>query len=131
MVNHAGNRGFAVVEIVIAILVFSIVIAAAYTGNAGQLRQVGSAFAETKALRIASSRLEALRDVATPLALGDSVVAVPKGSSGFLPSVRAIQTVRRLEAELTEVEVIVSWLPRGAKTRRRIYLTTWLDRRAK
>ena len=129
--NHAGNRGFAVVEVIIAIIVFSVVIAAAYTGNAGQLRQVGSAFGETKALRIASSRLEALRDAATPLVLGGSDVELPEGPSGFLPSVQAIQSVRRIEDGLTEVVVTVSWLPRGAKTRRRIHLTTWIDRRAK
>ena len=62
MVRREQSQGFMLIEAVIAIVVFAIIAAVAFTGDVTQLRQVSTSFAELKAGRLASSRLEQLRD---------------------------------------------------------------------
>ena len=118
------------VETMIAMVILAVVMSVAFTGDRGQLQHVASAFRETKASRLAAGRLEALRDPARVLAIGDSEFVLANDVTLGLGSAIGTQSVRRLEPGLFEVVVTVSWLPPGASRRRRVELATWIERRS-
>jgi hypothetical protein len=92
------------------------------------LRHVAQSFAETKASRLASSRLEILRADPRAPEMGVTGFRFEPDTTDGLHDIEGAQTVRRLETGLFEVEVEVSWLPPGASKRRRCRLVTWVDR---
>ena len=116
------------VEVMTAIVILAIVMSVAFTGDRGQLQHVASAFRETKASRLAAGRLEVLRDPTRVLATGDSEFVLADDVTRGLGRAIGTQSVRRLEPGLFEAVVTVSWLPPGAGRRRRVQLTTWIER---
>lgn len=118
-----GERGFSLVEVAIAIVIVAIIGSVAFTGDARQLQHVAESFAETKASRLASGRIERLRAEPRALEVGTSEFR----ADGALPGGVGFQHIRRIEAGLFEVEVEVRWLPAGATKRRRFTLTTWME----
>ena len=119
------------VETMTAIAVIGILAAAVLSSDGQELRFVGASFAETKADRLASGRIEHLRSEAVVLAPGESEFALPAAHIRGLPAARGHQRVRRIEPGLFEVVVSISWRPTGSSRRRAVELTSWLEGRVR
>ncbi len=116
------------IEAVIAIAVVGILAVVVSSGDAQELRFVGDSFAETKADRLASGRIEQLRSDDAVLVPDESDFDLPAEFTRGLPGARGHQYVREIESGLCEVVIAISWLPVGASRRRVVELTTWLER---
>jgi len=115
------------VEAVIAITIIGILAVAVSSGDAQELRFVAESFAETKADRLASGRIERLRSDGALLEPGESEFDLPAEFIRGLSGARGHQDVREIEPGLCEIVVAISWLPVGASRRRVVELTTWLE----
>jgi hypothetical protein len=132
------------IEAIISMALIAVIATAALTGDRSQLRHVAQSLAETKAWRLAAMRLALLQASTGPIAHGEREFALEATHVVGLPQARGLESVRDVAAGsatagpatagsttagLVEVEVVVSWLPTGAKKRRRVELTRWFDRR--
>lgn len=128
--NHDRQRGIALLEVTIALIVFAVLMSWAFAGNAGELRQAAASFEQTKAERTAAARLEALRPDSEPLRVGVTSFAVPDSSRAGLADPAGEQVVRELEPGLFEVAVTVSWGAPQSGRRSQARLVTLIERRA-
>lgn len=104
-----GQRGFTVLEIIVALAVVGLVATAVFVGEDSQLRQVSQSFGELELSRAASSRLERMG-------------APEPGERAFeveVQGARGQETVRIVEPGLFEVTVEVR---RGAEIVRLVTL---------
>lgn len=130
MVGRNRESGFVLLEVVIAGIVFLVLMSWAFTGGSSQLRHVGESFDQTRATRLASGRLEALRSVEVPIETGVTAFEIPADMAGTLVDLHTEQHVRRLEPGLFEVRVRVSWRPHELGRGRQVVLTTLIEREA-
>jgi hypothetical protein len=114
-------------EVAVAVVLVSVIATLAFTGDSLALRHAASAFAETKAARLAAGRLEQLRADPAGLRAGVTSIRFPVADTHGLPECTAVQTVRLVEPGLFEVRVEVRWRPAGAREPRHGALTTWLE----
>lgn len=119
-------RGFSYVEVLTAFVVLTIVAGMAFTADTGQLRQVEDSFAETKAHRLVVARLETLRSDATLRLAGERPFEMSPQQTSGLAEFSGVENITKRRDGLFELVVEVAWLPRGAATRRRIRLVTWV-----
>ena len=124
-----GERGFSMVETMIAIVVVGVLATVVLSGDAPELRFVGESFAETKADRLASGRIERLRAANAALVAGESDFDLPAEHVRGLVAARGRQRVREIEPGLFEVVVAISWRPLGAERRREVELISWMEGR--
>jgi hypothetical protein len=116
------------IEAIIAMALLGLISAVAFTGDSGQLRHVAQSIAETKARHLAAARLATLEATPEGIEVGDrEIVLAPEQVRG-LPAAQGRELARMVEPGLIEIEVTVSWLPPGARQRREVRLTTWLER---
>lgn len=122
-----GERGFSLVEVGVAVVLVTIIAAVAFGGDTRQLQHIAQSFAETKASRLASSRMETLRADSQAPGLGATEFAFDQRATDGLRDIVGSQSVKRIASGLFEIEVEVSWLATGTAQRRRVRLVTWMD----
>jgi Tfp pilus assembly protein PilV len=129
VVNHARQRGIALLEVTIALIAFAVLLSWALAGNSGELRHAAASFEQTRAERLAAGRLEALRPDSEPLPVGLTAFALPASARSDLADPEGEQVVREIEPGLFEVSVTVRWGPRQSGRRSQARLVTLIERR--
>lgn len=114
------ERGFTLIEAVIALAVISVLAGAALTGLGAHLGTVRASFDELALTRLASGRLDEIRAADAAPVPGEREVTAPR------PGVTMRETVREREPGLFEVTVAVA----AAEGGRRVSLTTLVAREA-
>lgn len=124
----ARQEGLALLETIVAMIVFTVLLSWLFARDVGQLRQVAAALDRIQATRIAQSRLEELRPADVGLAAGGCTFAIDGDAAPGLGAPRGAQRVRERAPGLFEVEVSVSWRPHEGGARRRVRLWTLIER---
>lgn len=129
MVRYAHSRtgGFAILEILIAVVVLTVLAVGLVGGESGGRSAAQRGFEETAALGLLQQRIEELRADPGSIPLGERPVDV-EASAALLADARALETARFVEPGLVEVEVTLRWRPRGGDAETERALTTWIAR---
>jgi prepilin-type N-terminal cleavage/methylation domain-containing protein len=127
---QSDERGAMLIELMVALVVFAVLGSWAFRGESGQLRHVADAFEETVAIRLASGRLEELRNYEVELKEGQSEFPLPKLTADVSRDLSGEQLVRQLEPGLFEVEVRVRWRGRSGAGAPQVVLSTLMERRS-
>ena len=128
MVNRTGaERGFAIVEVLIAIAVVTVLAVGMLGGERQGHAAARSGFEEAAALGLLQERLDALRAQAARLPLGTRVEPAPAELQA-LADAQVEEVLVLLEPGLLEARVRVRWRPLGSTSFTEIGATTWFAR---
>jgi prepilin-type N-terminal cleavage/methylation domain-containing protein len=122
-----GQRGFAIVEVLIAIAVVTVLAVGMSGGERQGLATARAGFEETAALGLLQERLDALRGAAARLPLGTRNEPGP-AELPALAEVRVEETLVLVEPGLLEARVEIRWRPLGAASSTSRSATTWIAR---
>ncbi|MCA8954740.1 MAG: hypothetical protein KDC87_01625 [Planctomycetes bacterium] len=123
-----AERGFVLIEVVLAMLAFVVLASVAFQGSRVQLAAIEQGMAETRATGLVAARLAELRVAPARLAVGTQAFSLAANRCAGLQDVTGEQSVREVEPGVLEVVVVVTWRPRGAERTRSTELRTWMVR---
>ncbi len=129
MVSHKKQHGHILLEIVIAGIVLTTVLSAAFTGRHNELTQIGQAFRETKAEALLTEATEELLDPHTKIEVGRSELVPLHAEEEGLLKARIVRDIHALEPGLYAARLEISWHEPGAQRPRISSLETWIARK--